>query len=225
MAKGRPEPPSPDEPDRIAEAAFLLGLNYAVLTSVTRDDLADGGAGRFTATIEALRKRIPAVRIETLIPDFNGDREALDLVLAAGPDVLNHNIETVENLYPAVRRPAAGYRRSLGVLSRADRRGLATKSGLMVGLGETEADLVRTFRDLREAGVKLLTIGQYLQPTTAHAPVARFYTPEEFDGLKSRALALGFAGVESGPLVRSSYHARKLHASFARSPEDSPCAH
>ena len=225
VAKGRPEALSPDEPGRVAEAASLLGLKYAVLTSVTRDDLADGGAGHFAATVEALRNRIPGIRIETLVPDFNGDAGALDIVLAAGPDVLNHNIETVEKLYPAIRRPAAGYRRSLEVLRRAGRRGFATKSGLMVGLGETEPDLLETFRDLRGAGVDLLTIGQYLQPTKAHAPVARFYSPEEFADLKVQALAMGFAGVESGPLVRSSYHAQNLHASFARGPEDVSCAH
>lgn len=225
VAKGRPKAPSPDEPGRVAEAASLLGLRYAVVTSVTRDDLPDGGAAHFASTINALREGIPGLRIETLVPDFAGDADALDTVLAARPDVLNHNIETVEALYPAIRRPAAGYRRSLDVLARAGRRGFTTKSGLIVGLGETEADLRRTLRDLRTAGVELLTIGQYLQPTAAHAPVVRYYAPGEFAGLKTEALAAGFAGVESGPLVRSSYRAQRLHASIVRRPEDVPCAH
>ncbi len=225
VAKGRPEAPSPDEPGRVAEAASLLGLKYAVVTSVTRDDLPDGGAAHFAATVEALRRRIPGIRVETLVPDFNGDLQALDAVLAAGPDILNHNIETTEALYPAIRRPAAGYRRSLAVLRRAKESGFTVKSGMMVGLGESETDLFRTFRDLREAGCDLLTIGQYLQPTTAHAPVARYYPPSEFADLKTRALAAGFAGVEAGPLVRSSYHAQTLHASFERGLKDASCAH
>jgi lipoic acid synthetase len=225
VAKGRPEELSPDEPGRVAEAASLLGLKYAVLTSVTRDDLPDGGAAHFAATVAALRQRIPGIRIETLIPDFAGDARALDILLAARPDVLNHNIETTEALYPAIRRPASGYRRSLEVLRRAGERGFTTKSGLMIGLGESEADLLQTFRDLREAGVALLTIGQYLRPTAAHAPVARFYAPEEFAGLKAEAMAAGFAGVEAGPLVRSSYHAQTLHASLARGSKDLLCAH
>jgi lipoic acid synthetase len=223
--KGRPEPPAPDEPERVADAAALLGLKYAVVTSVTRDDLPDGGAAHFAATVAALRRRLPGLQVEMLIPDFNGNPAALDIALAAGPDILNHNLETAEVLYPAIRRPAAGYRRSLDVLRRASARGFAVKSGLMIGLGETEADLQQTFRDLREAGCRLLTIGQYLRPSVAHAPVARYYSPSEFDALKALALAEGFDGVEAGPLVRSSYHAHSLQAAFARGRKDAPCAH
>jgi lipoic acid synthetase len=225
VAKGIPKPPAPDEPERIAEAAILLGLKYVVITSVTRDDLADGGAAQFSATAAALRRRLPGIRVEMLIPDFNGDPAALAAALAAHPDVLNHNLETTEALYPAIRRPAAGYRRSLDVLRRASARGFTVKSGLMVGLGETRDDLLRTFRDLRDAGCLLLTIGQYLRPSPAHAPVIRYYRPKEFDELKSRALAEGFAGVEAGPLVRSSYHAQSLQASFTRGRKDASCAH
>ncbi|MBN1938377.1 MAG: lipoyl synthase [Candidatus Aminicenantes bacterium] len=225
VGKGRPKPPAPDEPERVADAAALLGLKYAVVTSVTRDDLPDGGASHFVATAAALRRRLPGIRVELLIPDFNGDPSALETALAARPDILNHNLETTETLYPLLRRPAAGYRRSLEVLRRASGRGFAVKSGLMVGLGETMDDLFRAFRDLREAGCLLLTIGQYLQPSAAHVPVARYYTPGEFDGLKERALAEGFAGVESGPLVRSSYHAHSLQDAFARRLKDASCAH
>jgi len=223
VAKGRPEAPSADEPEKIAEAAVLLGLKYVVLTSVTRDDLPDGGASHFAATIAALRRRIPGVRIEALIPDFNGDPAALTLILETGPDILNHNLETTEALYPMIQRPAAGYRRSLEVLSRAKARGLTTKSGLMIGLGETDDDLHRSFHDIHRAGGDLLTIGQYLQPTQAHKPVSRYYTPEEFSALKADALAEGFAGVESGPLVRSSYHAHTLYETFERGRKDVTC--
>ena len=225
VAKGRPEAPSIDEPERVADAAVLLGLKYTVLTSVTRDDLPDGGAAHFAATVAALRRRIPGIRVETLIPDFGGDPRSLELVLSAGPDVLNHNIETIEALYPAIRRPAAGYRRSLEVLRGAKKRGFTTKSGMMVGLGETRDGLLQTFRDLRSAGCDLLTIGQYLRPTAAHVPVARYYPPGEFDALKAAASAEGFVGVEAGPLVRSSYHAHTLHASFERGRKDATCAH
>lgn len=223
--KGRPEPPAPDEPERVADAAALLGLKYAVVTSVTRDDLPDGGAAHFAATVEALRRRLPGLQVEMLIPDFNGNPAALEIALAAGPDILNHNLETAEVLYPAIRRPASGYRRSLDVLRRAAARGFAVKSGLMIGLGETEADLRQTFRDLREAGCRLLTVGQYLRPSAAHAPVVRYYTPAEFDELKALALDEGFDGVEAGPLVRSSYHAHSLQAAFARGRKDASCAH
>jgi lipoic acid synthetase len=225
VSKGRPEPLSPDEPERVADAASVLGLKYAVVTSVTRDDLSDGGAAQFVATVEALRRRLPGIRVETLVPDFNGDPAALDRVLDAGPDILNHNLEVPEAIYPVIGRPASGYRRSLGVLRRASSRGIAVKSGLMVGLGETEADLLRTFQDLRTAGCSLLTIGQYLQPTAGHAPVTRYYPPEEFADLKARALAEGFAGVEAGPLVRSSYHAHTLQSAFIEGLKDATCAH
>jgi len=188
------------------------------VTSVTRDDLPDGGASQFVRTIAALRGRIPGVRIEVLVPDFGGDAEPLASVIAAGPDVLNHNLETTEALYPAINRPAANYRRSLDVLRRAKRAGAVTKSGLMLGLGETEDDLIVALRDLRSAGCDLLTLGQYLQPTRAHAAVARYVAPEEFARWKAVALDLGFADAESGPLVRSSFHAHKLYDTLTRIP-------
>ncbi|MDD8026992.1 MAG: lipoyl synthase [Acidobacteriota bacterium] len=213
VAKGVPLPPAPDEPERVAEAAASLGLRYVVVTSVTRDDLTDGGGAHFVRVIQALRSRIPGVRVETLVPDFNGEEAPLRAVLDAAPDVLAHNIETVESLYARIGRPAAGYRRSLEVLHRAKALGPSvTKSGLMIGLGETGDDLARTMADLRAAGCELLTIGQYLQPSKRHAPVARYCEPAEFESLRREALGLGFAGVESGPLVRSSYRAHKLQA-------------
>jgi len=159
-----------------------------------------------------------------LIPDFGGNPNALDIVLAVSPEILNHNLETTESLYPAIGRPASGYRRSLEVLRRAKERGFTTKSGLMIGLGESRDDLLKTFRDLRQAGCDLLTIGQYLRPSPAHAPVVRYYPPEEFAGLKTLASAEGFPGVEAGPLVRSSYHAQTLQASFERGRGDAACA-
>jgi lipoic acid synthetase len=216
VAKGAPAPPDPGEPDRVAEASASLGLRYVVVTSVTRDDLPDGGSSHFARVIRSLRSRIPGVKVETLIPDFAGDETSLQIVLDAAPDVLAHNLETVEAFYPRIGRPAAGYRRSLEVLRRAAARGPAlVKSGLMIGLGETPADLSRTMADLRSAGCALLTIGQYLRPSKLHAPVARYWTPAEFESLRREALTLGFAGVESGPLVRSSFHAAHLHASLA----------
>jgi lipoic acid synthetase len=216
VAKGAPAPPDPGEPDRVAEASASLGLRYVVVTSVTRDDLPDGGSSHFARVIRSLRSRIPGVKVETLIPDFAGDETSLQIVLDAAPDVLAHNLETVEAFYPRIGRPAAGYRRSLDVLRRAAARGPAlVKSGLMIGLGETPADLSRTMADLRSAGCALLTIGQYLRPSKLHAPVARYWTPAEFESLRREALTLGFAGVESGPLVRSSFHAAHLHASLA----------
>ena len=219
-----PHPVDPDEPRRVAEASVRLGLRYVVVTSVTRDDLPDGGAAHFAATIAALRRRIPGIRVEALIPDFGGNPNALDIVLAVSPEILNHNLETTESLYPAIGRPASGYRRSLEVLRRAKERGFTTKSGLMIGLGESRDDLLKTFRDLRQAGCDLLTIGQYLRPSPAHAPVVRYYPPEEFAGLKTLASAEGFPGVEAGPLVRSSYHAQTLQASFERGRGDAACA-
>jgi lipoic acid synthetase len=218
VAKGVPHAPTEDEPGQVAEAAALLGLAYVVVTSVTRDDLADGGASYFVRTIAALRNRIPGVRIEVLVPDFGGDSAALESVVAAGPDILNHNLETTEPFYPFINRPAAHYRRSLAVLRRAKDAGAVTKSGLMIGLGEAEGDLLATLRDLRRAGVDLLTLGQYLQPTRAHAPVAKYVTPEEFAQWKAVALDLGFADAEAGPLVRSSYHAHKLYDTLTRIP-------
>ena len=206
---GRPLPPDPDEPERVAEAVRALGLRYAVVTSVTRDDLPDGGAGHFARTIQAIRRESPRCGIEVLIPDFGGTARALETVLKAGPDVLNHNVETVPRLYPLVR-PQADYRRSLELLRRAKEFGGAlTKSGLMVGVGEEWEELVEVMADLRQAGCDLLTIGQYLRPSKEHLPIVRYYTPQEFGKLSEEGRALGFSHVEAGPLVRSSYHASK----------------
>ena len=223
VAKGRPFALDPDEPARVAAAVASLGLSYAVITSVTRDDLPDGGAAHFAAVIRAIRANRPGTRVEALIPDFGGDAAALETVLEAAPDVLNHNLETTESLYPAIRRPRENYRRSLDVLAAAKRRGALTKSGLMIGLGESETDILRTFADLRRAGCDLLTVGQYLQPTAAHPPVAKYYTPEEFETFGATARRAGFQEVVSGPLVRSSYEAGRLFEA-AREKDGAPCA-
>ena len=223
MAKGTPLPPDPGEPARVAEAVASLGLAYAGVTSVTRDDLPDGGAAAFAAVLRAVRAKSPGTRIEALIPDFGGDAAALATVLAAGPEVINHNLETTESLYPAIRRPRENYRRSLGVLAAAKDRGALTKSGLMIGLGESEADILKTFGDLRRVGCDLLTIGQYLQPTAAHAAVARYYAPEEFEALAAAARRAGFREVVSGPLVRSSFEAGRLYDAI-REKDGVPCA-
>ena len=205
------QPPDPGEPQRVAETATRMSLKYAVVTSVTRDDLADGGAGHFAATIEAIRKRLPEAKIEVLIPDFQGSAEAREVVLAARPDVLNHNMETAEGLYTTVR-PGADYRRSLTLLHRAAQwqPRIPTKSGLMLGLGETAEEIHATLSDLRNADCRFLTLGQYLQPSREHLPVERFVPPEEFDRWKRCALDMGFSEVASGPFVRSSYHAKEL---------------
>jgi lipoic acid synthetase len=223
VEKGAPEPPDPAEPERVAEAAAALKLAYAVVTSVTRDDLADGGAGQFVETVRALRRRLPDARIEVLVPDFGGRPEPLAAVLAERPDVLNHNLETIERLYPAIARPRANYRRSLEVLRRAKDAGATTKSGLMVGLGETPDEVLRAFADLRDAGCDLLTLGQYLQPTRSHAKAERYVPPAEFDRMKAEALDLGIAGVEAGPLVRSSFHAHELYANLPHSRKEPAC--
>jgi lipoic acid synthetase len=203
------------EPERVARAVEALGLRFAVITAVARDDVADGGAAHFAATISALRARSPETRIEVLIPDFKGSEQALATVLEAGPDVLNHNVETVERLQRRVR-PAARYARSLGVLaaSRRIRPGIPTKTGIMLGLGETDDEVHRTLRDVREADCDLLTIGQYLRPGTEHLPVERFVPPSEFEAWAREARALGFRDVASGPLVRSSYRAERLARSL-----------
>ena len=214
VGKGKPGAIDPDEPARVAEAARELGLAHAVVTSVNRDDLADGGASQFAATIRAIRQRNPGCSVEVLVPDFCGNWDALDAVLDEAPEILNHNTETVPRLYRRVR-PDARYAQSLELLARAHERRsreglpLRTKSGLMVGLGETFEELVATLGDLRAAGCDIATLGQYLQPHERRLPVERYYTPEEFVRLREAGEALGFARVESGPLVRSSYHARR----------------
>jgi lipoic acid synthetase len=203
----KPEPLDAHEPARVADAVARLGLAHAVVTSVARDDLPDGGASGFVGTIEAIRRRVPATTIEVLIPDCKGDPDALGAIFAARPDVLNHNLETVARLQRAAR-PSAGYARSLALLGRAKRAGLVTKSGIILGMGETTEELHGALADLRSVGVDLVTMGQYLRPSSAHLPVVRWWTPAEFDELGAFARSLGFAHVESGPLVRSSYHAR-----------------
>lgn len=211
VAKGQPLPPDDREPETVLEAVKEMGLRYAVITSVTRDDLPDGGAGHFARTIRLIRDNCPEIRVEVLIPDFGGEESALRRVLEAGPDVLNHNLETTLSLYPRINRPAENYFRSLKLLRSAAGFGAVTKSGLMVGLGESQDDLKQALEDLREAGCLLLTIGQYLQPGPRQVSVARYYTPEEFSYWKEYALDLGFTQVVAGPLVRSSYFADNLY--------------
>ncbi len=226
VGKGRPGTLDPEEPGRVAEAARELGLSHAVVTSVNRDDLPDGGAPHFAATIRAVRERNPGCTVEVLIPDFQGDAAALETVLAAEPEILNHNVETVPRLYRRVR-PDAKYAQSLELLARArdwrDRRALPmrTKSGLMVGLGESMEELLATLSDLRASGCDIATVGQYLQPFERRLPVERYYTPVEFASIGGRAEAMGFLRVEAGPLVRSSYHARRA---FTESAPASPAA-
>ncbi len=208
IATGRPGEVDADEPERVAATVRDLGLRHAVLTSVTRDDLADGGASIFAASIRRIRELSPNCAVEVLIPDLQGNWSALEAIMEVAPDVLNHNLETVPRLYGRVR-PKAVYEQSLELLRRA--RVLApagiTKSGVMVGLGESPDELTAVFCDLRSAGVDVLTVGQYLRPSAWHLPIDRYYTPGEFTGLREQALALGFRHVEAGPLVRSSYHA------------------
>ncbi|MCL6646433.1 MAG: lipoyl synthase [Dehalococcoidia bacterium] len=214
VTSGRPGgPPDPGEPKRVAFAVARMGLAHAVVTSVNRDDQPDGGSGIFAETIRQLRRRCPGMGVEVLIPDFNGEEAPLRVVMEAGPDILNHNVETVRRLQRPVRKRAR-YERSLGVLERAKTyaaeygHAVHTKSSIMVGLGETRAELLETFRDLRAVDCDILTIGQYLRPTERHLPVERYYHPAEFAELREEALRLGFKHVEAGPLVRSSYHAR-----------------
>lgn len=219
---GRPGTVDLEEPERVAGAIARMGLVHAVITSVDRDELPDGGAGIWAETIRAIRRTSPKTRVEVLIPDFQGQAAALDAVLAARPDILAHNVETVPRLQRKIR-PQARYDRSLWVLRHAKDRGFITKSGLMLGLGETEEEVTEAMRDLRGVACDILTLGQYLQPTRDHLPVERYWHPDEFARLKSAGDQLGFRHVESGPLVRSSYHAeragRRLPEGSARGPE------
>jgi lipoic acid synthetase len=216
VAAGVPSPLDAGEGRKISEMAELMGLRYAVITSVTRDDLSDKGSGHFAALIRTVKRERPQLGIEALVPDFSGRPELLDPVLDAGVDVLGHNIETVPSLYAKVNRLPAAFYDSLSVLRRGKERGWITKSGLMVGLGETHAEILDLLAVLREQNVDLLTIGQYLQPDRRSLPVECYYTPEEFAGLKQAALRLGFLGVESGPFVRSSFHAEELYQTVKR---------
>jgi lipoic acid synthetase len=217
VPSGKPlGPPEEDEPDRVAEAVARMGLRYAVVTSVNRDDQPDGGAAIFARTIMKIRDRVPGCRVEVLIPDFRGDWQALETVLAARPDVLNHNMETVSRLYRQVRKGAV-YERSLELLRRAGQfapaltgqilPGLATKTGMMLGLGEARGEVLQAMREIAAQGTHILTLGQYLQPTAEHLPIERYVHPDEFAEYKRLGEAMGFKHVEAGPLVRSSYHA------------------
>ena len=210
----KPGPLDAAEPERVAEAVTRMRLAHAVVTAVARDDLPDGGAAAFAATIAAIRRRRPGTAVEVLIPDCKGRADALETVFAARPDVLNHNLETVARLQRVVR-PSAGYARSLAVLARAKDAGLTTKSGIILGMGETEDEVLGALADLRGVGVDIVTLGQYLRPTAEHLPVARWWTPEEFDRLREAGEALGFAHVQASPLTRSSYHARDAASAAA----------
>jgi lipoyl synthase len=210
VSHGRPVWEDREEPERIGRAVADLGLEYVVITSVNRDDLADGGAAHWAATVGAVRRLAPRCRVEVLIPDFQGSTASLDTVIAAGPHVLNHNTETVPRLYKLARH-GGRYERTLGLFrhARAVAPALPTKSGIMLGLGETRDELVATMRDLRGVDVEILTLGQYLRPSPQHLPVEKYYHPDEFAELAAVGRALGFRHVESGPLVRSSYHAKR----------------
>lgn len=208
VTTGRPLELDREEPLRVAQAVQALGLRHAVITSVNRDELEDGGAWIFAETIRHIRRLVPPCAVEVLIPDFEGSEAALAAVVAEKPDILNHNIETVRRLFPSIR-PQGKYERSLTLLDRAKRMGAWTKSGLIVGMGETNEEVRGVMRDLRAVGCDIMTIGQYLRPTKQHLPVARYYHPDEFAAFKTEGLSLGFSHVESGPLVRSSYHAER----------------
>ena len=208
VAHGTPQPPDPGEPARLAVAVQRMGLKHVVITSVDRDDLTHGGAESFAACIAGVRDRVPETSVEVLIPDFKGDAVALRIVVTAGPDILNHNLETIERLY-RLARPGGRYARALELLGRAKQLDptLLTKSGIMCGLGEEWDELVAAMRDVRAQGVDILTLGQYLRPSSDHLPIARYYTPDEFAELQRIGVAMGYRHVEAGPLVRSSYHA------------------
>jgi lipoic acid synthetase len=206
---GRPGlPPDPREPQRVADAVMRMGLRHAVITSVNRDDQKDGGAWSFAACIREIRARVPGCAVEVLIPDFKGDADALQIVLDARPDILNHNVETVPRLYRTVRA-GARFERSLELLARSKAEGVLAKSGIMVGLGEEWDEVEDCIRRIRGAGTDILTVGQYLRPTPDHLPIVRYYTPAEFDRIRDFARGLGYPHVEAGPLVRSSYHAEE----------------
>lgn len=211
VAYGRPDPLDATEGHRLLQMVQLMDLGYAVITSVTRDDLADKGSSHFAAVIRTLKQERPQLEIEVLVPDFDGSSQCLDRVLDAGPDVLAHNVETVPSLYAGVNRQATAFEQSLQILEHSKKRGWITKTGLMVGLGETAAEIEALFKKVRDRGVDILTIGQYLQPDVRSIPVSRYYSPGEFSALKESALSHGFIGVESGPFVRSSYHAEQLY--------------
>ena len=213
----RPGPPDPAEPERVADAVEAMGLDYAVITAVARDDLPDGGAAGFAAIVSAIRQRTPGVRVEVLIPDCKGDPDALDVVFGARPDVLNHNIETVARLQRAVR-PSASYARSLAVLARAKAAGLTAKSSIIVGMGESDDEVVQTMADLAAVGTDIVTVGQYLRPTTNHLPVARWVPPDQFERFREIGRSLGIAHVEASPLTRSSHHAQYAYAQALASP-------
>jgi lipoyl synthase len=220
VAHGPTEPPDPGEPLRVAEAVEQMKLRYAVVTSVTRDDLPDGGAFLFAETIRRIRNKRPETRVEVLIPDLRGDLRSLKTVLEARPDVLNHNVETVPRLYASVR-PGAVYQRSIDLLKSSHQMdsSIPTKSGLMLGLGERPEEVQQALNDLVEAGCRILTLGQYLQPSSEHLSVERFVTPEEFEGWRKKALEMGFREVASGPFVRSSYHAHEAYQALASTTE------
>jgi lipoic acid synthetase len=212
---GKPTELDLAEPARVAEAVAKMGLRHCVITSVARDDLKDGGANVWARTIRAIRNRCPDTAIEVLTPDFQGNTDQLDIVLDAQPDIFNHNLETIERLQKPIRKTAS-YNRTLHILRHASNRGFTTKSGLMLGIGEKSEELTKAFQDLRKAGVNILTLGQYLQPTAQHTPVDRWVTPEEFQDWKKYCLEIGYDVVESGPLVRSSYHAEEQSAHFSK---------
>jgi lipoic acid synthetase len=211
---GLPAPLDESEPEKIVEMVRLMQLKYIVITSVTRDDLDDGGSAHFVRTIQELKLNFPDLKIEVLIPDFQGDSIRLIQVLQAQPDVLNHNLETVKRIYPLINRKPEHYNRSLNVLNLAKERGFITKSGIMVGLGETVDECIELFEDLRNIGVNFLTIGQYLRPTRNNLPVEKYYPPELFERLKTIAFEKGFDAVESGAFVRSSYHAGMMYKEY-----------
>lgn len=220
VAHGPIGTPDPEEPERVAEAVHTMNLRYAVVTSVTRDDLPDGGASVFAETIRRVREKSPGTRVEVLIPDFRGDFRSLKAVMEARPDVLNHNVETVPRLYASVR-PQAVYQRSIDLLKNAHRMepSIPTKSGLMLGLGERTEEVQQVLQDLLEAGCRILTLGQYLQPSADHLAVERYVTPEEFEAWRTKALEMGFREVASGPFVRSSYHAHEAFQALSSTTE------